>query len=392
MNKARMTIRFDQADERLNEEFGPYRQDRRGVGSLAEEHRRLLHREEAGDDRAEGEEGTGSLIIDPEKDDGGIYAKTDVWYECSHESEDRIDYLQPSNMEDGGYAVREDYGYYRSRRPTSAWKLAGSITAAVLTGLLFGTIVLNMFNGGTSSQEVLPDRGGPDQTAPLVGENDGGTDGAAPTAAGASIAVSIPEKTFYLLQYGVFSNGERAEQAKGELMQSGLAAYGDTSMDNRVYAGVSPDREQAKLLSSQLKNEGVELYVREVTMPGAQSAIFAGDAAALDIFFEVSGGLASQLSLLSSSLLSMENPGPVDGESMKAVTALHLQWIEAIKLVSLGLGPEAGAELKNMEQSMNSSVTALAEYNKNRAKGHLWEIQAGMMNYIMSQKKLVETF
>ncbi|WP_268794580.1 hypothetical protein [Paenibacillus sp. DMB20] len=39
---------------------------------------------------------------------------------------------------------------------------------------------------------------------------------------------------------------------------------------------------------------------------------------------------------------------------------------------------------------MNSSVTALSEYNKNRAKGHLWEIQAGMMNYIMSQRKLVE--
>ncbi|KKO51849.1 SPOR domain-containing protein [Paenibacillus sp. DMB20] len=390
MNKARMTIRFDQEDDRLNEEFRPYRHDRRGGGSLAEEHRRLLHTEEPDDGQAEGEIVRGPLIVDPEKMDRGIYAKTDVWYEPSPESEDRIDYLEPSNMEGGGYAVREDYGYYRSRRPTSVWKLAGSITAAVLTGLLFGTIVLNMFNGGTSNKEVLPEKSGPDQTAALAGENDSGTDGAAPAAGGASIAVSIPEKTFYLLQYGVFSTGERAEQAKGELTQSGLAAYGDTSMDNRVYAGVSPDREQAKLLSSQLKDEGVELYVREVTMPGAQSAIFAGDAAALDIFFEVSGGLASQLSLLSSSLLSMESPGPVNGESMKAITGLHLQWIEAIKLVSLGLGPEAGTELKNMEQSMNSSVTALSEYNKNRAKGHLWEIQAGMMNYIMSQRKLVE--
>lgn len=391
MNKARMTIRFDQADDRLNEVFGPYGQDRRGGGSLAEEHRRLLDREEARDDRAEGEGGTGPLINVSEKHDEGIYANTDVWYEHSPESENRIDYLQPGPMENAEYPVREDYGYYRSRRPISVWKLAGSIAAAVLTGLLFGTIVLNMFNGGTSNKEVLPKKSGPDQTAPLAGENNSENDEAAPAGAGASIAVSIPEKTFYLLQYGVFSTGERAEQAKGELMQSGLAAYGDTSMDNRVYAGVSPDREQAKLLSNQLKNEGVELYVREVTMPGAQSAIFAGDAAALDIFFEVSGGLVSELSLLSSSLLSMENPSPVNGESLKAVTALHLQWIEAIKLVSLGLGPEAGAELKNMEQSMNSSVTALVEYNKNRAKGHLWEIQAGMMNYIMSQKKLVET-
>lgn len=45
-----------------------------------------------------------------------------------------------------------DYGYYRSRKPTSFWKMAVSVTAAVITGLLFGYMVLSMFNGGDAGK------------------------------------------------------------------------------------------------------------------------------------------------------------------------------------------------------------------------------------------------
>lgn len=285
--------------------------------------------------------------------------------------------------------------YYRPRRPGSAWKLAGSITAAVLTGLLFGSVVLSLFSGGTTEEGVPPVR--PDSAEQTAGQADDRRTAdeskgkAAPVAAAAGISVSIPEQTYYMLQYGVFSSAERAEQAKGELNEAGLAAFSDASGENRVYAGVSPDREQAKLLSGQLKSEGVELYVREVTVPGAQSVQFAGDGTLLDIFFEASGGLAEQLSSLSASLLGKEQPEAVNEAAMKNLTALHLQWTKTIRLIYPGLGTEAESALKEMEHSMNNSVTALAEYNKNRSKGHLWEIQAGIMNYILSQKKLVES-
>lgn len=287
-------------------------------------------------------------------------------------------------------SARNDYGYYRPKKPNSVWKLVGSITGAIITGLLFGAVVLSMFNGGDSGEHhtessigtgVLPS----ENTAVTVGTNDQNAAAAVP------VSVSIPQQTFYMLQYGVFSTAERAEQAMGELTQSGIAAFGDSSVENRVYAGVSPDREQAKLLSNQLKGEGVELYVREIVLPGAQSAVFAGEAAALDIFFETSGELAANLSSLSASLLGQETPEPVDVENMKTITGLHLQWTEAVKLVSTGLSLETGASLKTMEQEISGAITALTEYNKNRAKGHLWEIQAGMMNYIMSQRNLVES-
>lgn len=396
MSKARMTIRFDVQDSRCNEEL-----DSAG-------HRESTPPLKLVDTRRE------SPVGDPEQAaDPGAFFPPEKFKNGSDELLPRgpemvewlpdIPGIEPENLtslSDNPEKVEsvelQDYSsYYRPRRPGSAWKLAGSVTAAVLTGLLFGSIVLNIFNGEGAEEDFQP--GLPDILEEASGQPDNPITGAidkeksAPAAAGAGISVTIPEQTYYMLQYGVFSSAERAEQAKGELDEAGLAAFSDMSGENRVYAGVSPDREQAKLLSGQLKNEGVELYVREVTVPGAQSALFAGDGALLDIFFEASGGLAEQLSSLSASLLGKGQPEAVSESAMKNLTALHLQWTKAIKLIYPGLGPEAELALKNMENSMNNSVTALTEYNKNRSKGHLWEIQAGIMDYIMSQRKLVES-
>ncbi|WP_054956384.1 SPOR domain-containing protein [Paenibacillus dakarensis] len=320
------------------------------------------------------------------------------WDEVNHFNNDvmppEIDHNHHSAAlpEEGDVSL--DYGYYRSRKPVSVWKVAGSVAGAVITGILFGTVVLSIFSGEDTGNEIsIPAKeiGSTSSASSNYEAENGLTNIQDLTAIHASAAVAIPEQTFYMLQYGVFSTAERAEQAKGELVQSGIAAFGDTTVENRVYAGVSPDREQAKLLSNQLKNEGVELYVREVILPGAQSAAFAGEAAALDIFFEMSGELTAKLSSLSATLLGLESPGPVDAETINTITGLHLQWTEAVKMVSSGLSPETERNLSLMGQEMSSSITALTEYNKNQSKGHLWEIQEGMMKYIMGQRKLVES-
>ncbi|MDL1163657.1 SPOR domain-containing protein [Yersinia pestis] len=284
----------------------------------------------------------------------------------------------------------DDYGYYRSRKPTSFWKMAVSVTAAVVTGLLFGYMLLSMFNGGNAGEDTASGQlESNDAVHQAPADSSGGTEASLAPGSTES-AVHIPGQIFYMLQYGVFSTPERAEQAKGELLQSGIAAEGDLDEENRVYAGISPDREQAKLLSNQLKAEGVELYVREIALPDIESAAFAGEEQTLTDYFTISRQLVSELSTLSASLLGKQEAGAVASENMVTITNLHQQWIQSMKLLSAGLGPETGAVLPAMEQSMNSSITALSEYNKNQSKGHLWEIQTGMMNYVMGQKKLLD--
>lgn len=406
MNKARMTIRIEpnppketkhdhlqvvppipENDDHVNDvsapEWSPLSNDR-PKARLAEERRRLNHLDSwlSGDSlEQEGiynhaRENHKDPHVEPHSGRAELEADEDRWnlgYELDQ-------YESPS----------EEYTYYRPRTPASFWKMIVSVSAAVITGLLFGYMLLSMFDGENKGENPAAEQlGNQNAGNPVMDDSSRGVESELNPAV-TEAPIHIPGQLFYMLQYGVFSTSERASQAIAELERAGIAASGDLDQENRVFAGISPDREQAKLLSHQLMAEGVELYVKEITLPGLESATFAGEGQTLKHYFTVSGQLTSELSKLSASLLEMPEAQTVSSENMNTITNLHQQWIQAWPLLSAGLGPESEIVLQVMEQSMNSSITALFEYNKNQSKGHLWEIQTGMMNYVMGQKKLLE--
>lgn len=201
----------------------------------------------------------------------------------------------------------------------------------------------------------------------------------------AQIPVQVAPQSYYLLQYGVFSTPAGAEQARQELLTAGLAAGLDPADGNRVYAGMSPDREQAKLLSNGLKGQGIELYVREVALPAVNQVRYTGTAAAVDSYFALSSQLLSRLSSLSASLLG----GGSSGDAGGAVSDLHMQWTQAAKALEPGLTPEGQGIADGLEKSMSQGIAALNEYNKNKAEGLLWEVQEAMMSFLTGQKSLL---
>ncbi|MEK5181479.1 SPOR domain-containing protein [Paenibacillus odorifer] len=290
----------------------------------------------------------------------------------------------------GGYG-----GSYHTRRPSYWWKLSLSVVGAIGTGLLLGYAALSFFYGGnmdSSSGTGITD------TLATSGQTSGANDPAGVGTSGLpvtgtadtgknSIPVQVAAQSYYLLQYGVFSTPAGAEQARQELLDAGLAAGLDPADGNRVYAGMSSDREQAKLLSSGLKNQGIELYVREVELPGVERLGFAGNAEAVNSYFAVSGQLLSELSSQSASLLS---GGQTDAAAnTSAVSDLHLQWSEAVKALEQGITPEAKSICAALEKSMSQGISALSEYNKNKAQALLWEVQESMLSFLTSQKQLL---
>ncbi|MFF2018610.1 SPOR domain-containing protein [Paenibacillus sp. NPDC058177] len=299
-------------------------------------------------------------------------------------------YEYNGEKEIGGYG-----GAYHTRRPSYWWKFALSVAGALGTGLLLGYTALSFFGGGG------PGAGG---NAPVNGQaavqNPNSDKAADPAGVGTSglplaengnpsvntIPVHITQQSYYLLQYGVFSSPDGASQARKELLGAGLAAGIDPDDGNRVYAGLSPDREQAKLLSGGLKNQGIELYVREVTLPAAERLAYAGNAETVEGYFTASDKLLGELSSLSAALLST---GQVDTAGAAAVSDIHLQWKEAAKGLEQSLPPETQALLASLEKSMNQGISALAEYNKSKASGLLWEVQGSMMDFLTGQKKLL---
>lgn len=277
-------------------------------------------------------------------------------------------------------ASHDQYSYKRNR-PPRGWKMIGSVTGALVTGALFGIVILSFFNkDGTDSIVNLPGN----QTVSTVAEQE------VTTGAGDVNQAEMTGGSYYALQYGVFSSPERAEQAKLELAQVGIAAGTDPEDGNRVYAGISADREEAKLLSTRLKAEGVELYVKEIAVPAINLSAWGGLEKDVESLFASSSALVDQLSTLSISQLGQTTPEAVSAEAMTVLENQHQSWLSGINSLAQGLNQEASAIVANMEKSMHNAITAVTEYNKNPADVHMWTVQANLMEYVLEQKQWIE--
>lgn len=282
---------------------------------------------------------------------------------------------------------------YTTRKPrTSWWKVAGSLTGAIVTGALFGFVVLSMFNGDVSVPipgVSVPDRSSAGHSAdvPVFGEI-GGDPGNGENA-GMPVNIALPGQTYHFLQYGVFSTAEGVELAQRELEASGIAAARDTVDEKRVYAGVSSDREQAKLLSGQLKTAGVHLILHEIALPSSAEILYNGDVTALERYFARSAELIDWLSTLSASRLVEVKPQLLSAEEQSELGERHQRWTESAAAVRDNQ-PEAFAlEAGNLEKAMNSAVEAMGEYQKKGAKTLLWEVQDEIMSFILGEQKMV---
>ncbi|MDU4698732.1 MAG: SPOR domain-containing protein [Paenibacillus sp.] len=281
--------------------------------------------------------------------------------------------------------------YSRPHR-TSWWKVAGSLTGAIVTGALFGFVVLSLFNQdiefpfpgiGTAQQ----DDAGEVASLPALGDIE--EEPAAPEENVPLVSFALPEQTYYFLQYGVFSTAQGVQLAQEELQASGIAAARDTVDEKRVYAGVSTDREQSKLLTGQLKAAGVNLILHEISFPAAANVPFAGEREALEGFMAQSAELVELLGTSSAALLTEADPQPQQHAELEQLGAKHQAWTESASAIrgkwSMSAAPLAG----EMEKAINGAVEAMGEYQKSGAKTLLWEVQNEMMRFIMAEQSLV---
>ena len=283
--------------------------------------------------------------------------------------------------------------YTRPHR-TSWWKVAGSLTGAIVTGALFGYVVLSLFNQevelplpGINTNTTQQEEKGDTASQPAMGEIEGEDPAKEDNAP--LISVALPEQTYYFLQYGVFSTAQGVQLAQEELQASGNAAARDTVDEKRVYAGVSTDREQSKLLTGQLKAAGVELILHEISLPAVANVPFAGEREALEGFMAQSAELVDLLSTSSAALLTEADPQPQQHPELEQLGAKHQAWTERASAIRGKWSAEGAALAGEMEKAINGAVEAMSEYQKNRAKTLLWEVQNEMMRFIMAEQSLV---
>ncbi|WP_234404891.1 SPOR domain-containing protein [Paenibacillus bouchesdurhonensis] len=366
MNKAKMTFRFDEQG-RVARYAGAAGESQKNESSPARSTREVY-------------EISGESRIPPPLTYRAVES-ADYWGDpLTDQAATGIAVFPEHEKPDGG-------NYYFQRTRTSWWKVVGSLTGAVVTGALFGFVVLSMFN-----QEItvpIPGIGVPKQEAageaadiPVLGS-------VISKEQMPLVQVVLPSQSYHFLQYGVFSTAEGVELAQQQLRDSGIAAARDTLDEKRVYAGVSPDREEAKLLSGRLKTGGVHLILHEISLPESATVEYNGDAASLQQYLAQSADLVYMLSSSSAALLGEASPTRQSQEETGQLRESHQLWTKSAALIRGKLSASAEGEVKEMEKAMNSAVEAMGEFNEKGEQTMLWEVQNEMMRFIMAEQKLV---
>ncbi|MBP3961411.1 SPOR domain-containing protein [Paenibacillus lignilyticus] len=318
--------------------------------------------------------------------------------------------------------ARTSFGSYMggsNQRPSkgpSWFKVFASVTGAIATGALFGYFVLALFTGnGSFGSDSSVNQPGASVSGSITdgAESTGGPSGSAaandkvnePSSAGATnsngavdngsgsgssaaqsmIKVNIPESSYYMLQYGVFSNQEGLNAAVDELAAKGLAAAPLTTQeDYRVYVGMSSDRDEAQMLGHLLTN--MEVYVKQIDLPAVTSIAFKGDAAAVEDFFEQTNGLIASLDRLTVERLSGTTNDAGDWKE------LHRQWITSANALAAGLTDKVNkSSLQKLTQLINTAAVAAEEYTKKPSDAYLWSMQASLMKAVFAEKAWFES-
>ncbi|MFW5433652.1 SPOR domain-containing protein [Paenibacillus apiarius] len=336
-----------------------------------------------------------------------------------------LSYSFDSSIEDPAGATLSDQGellwqsvHTRTRRP-SLWKVIASVAGAIATGAVFGFLALSLFRGevtmpnpeasiptlsnGTSGQgyavkagSVPADgSGGQKHTvaaAEKTADDKKTAERAEATAGGVYVTeVNIPEKAFYMLQYGVFDQPEGAKKAAAELRELGLAAMEEQSNQHRVYAAIAQAKEDAMGLSQLMKNNQVDLYVREMKRPALAKLAFKGDAATVEQFIAQSDKVNDWLMSQSIAYLEKNELKAFDGAATEQLRQEHLKWTQQMNGVQKGQPEQSLKGWTQLVQAMNTAISAVNEYNKQPSASHLWSVQEAVMIYRTAENNWLDT-
>jgi hypothetical protein len=276
-----------------------------------------------------------------------------------------------------------------------------SVAGALATGALFGYLLLSLFTGTsiwpggasdtTNSVPVTSNTSTVDTSA------DANSNAATPPAKDSNSA-DIPlvnltgvNRTYYMLQFGVFSNTEGRDAALAQLAEKGLAAAAmTTNNDYRVYAGVAADKTKAQTIRAQLPE--LELYVKEVTLALPEKIPFIGDASAAQAFFEQTSGLVQMLDELTLAQLEQPALSPLSKTAADAWQSEHQKWMESAVKMRNGTTDAAGKTyLDKVILSINTAAKLMLEYDKKPSRAHLWSTQSETMKAVITQKEWFET-
>ncbi|MCA0755279.1 SPOR domain-containing protein [Paenibacillus sp. N4] len=290
----------------------------------------------------------------------------------------------------------------RSPKGPSWFNVFLSVTGALATGALFGYLLLSLFTGaslwpegGAAGQDPQPAATSP-SVQPSAGDetgqsNGGSTAGNSGKEQQTTAALSGLDQTYYMLQFGVFSNTAGRDAALAQLNGEGLAAAALTGEnDYRVYAGMASDREKAQTVRTQLQD--LQLYIKEVSVAAPEAIPYNGKAEEAQTFFTQTKDLVRMLDELSLAQLEQASLSPLGQSAAESWKAEFAKWTKSADTLRIGITDKEGKAFSEpLIQSVQAAAKAMQDYDKKPARAQLWTVQTSLMEAVLTQKEWFET-
>lgn len=290
----------------------------------------------------------------------------------------------------------------RSPKGPSWFNVFLSVTGALATGALFGYLLLSLFTGASlwpdgdaTGQEPQPAATSPSVQNPagdVDGQANGGSNaGDSGKEPQATAALSGLDQTYYMLQFGVFSNTAGMDAALAQLTGKGLAAAALTGEnDYRVYAGMASDRDKAQTVRTQLQD--LQLYIKEVSLSAPEAIPYNGKGEEAQAFFTQTKDLVRMLDELALAQLEQASLSPLGQSAAEAWQAEFAKWTESADALRIGITDKEGKAFSEpLIQSVQAAAKAMQDYDKKPSRAQLWSVQTSLMEAVLTQKEWFET-
>ncbi|OLS39643.1 hypothetical protein BTR22_01895 [Alkalihalophilus pseudofirmus] len=247
------------------------------------------------------------------------------------------------------------------------------ILSAIIVGVSFGVVVLNVFTGGGENAAVSePIQQASPEAAPTFQAIDGG----------------LPSLSVEVIQGGAFSTVEKGQEMVSVFQNSGLAAVlTDTTDPLYLFVGLGADRGDTTSLAAILENEGKETYLKSYQVSGEGLAAASESSAAW--YTDALSIFNSMLTLTTNSLAKGSGISDADIQAVtKELTALHEGREEALAEI-----PEAAqASTLLLGNELDSSLGHLAGFMNSNDQKELWKAQQSLLRVLLAYEQVVEFY
>ncbi|WP_088033228.1 SPOR domain-containing protein [Evansella clarkii] len=246
-----------------------------------------------------------------------------------------------------------------------------AIAAAVITGGIFGFIMLNIFTGGDNPSDPAAD-GGLSVTT--------GTAAGAVVPAGEDGSRSVPPLNLYVIQGGAFSLKEKAEETASALRGGDFPAVITENTDPLyLFIGIGSSKEDAEKLSVIYNERGTETYIKSYDITGSTGIPeeWAG-------FFEKGTSWMEKAATITAKDISGE---ALSNEEVTDMLQAGQAWEEEFQGLSGETDKpyfqEAGEWLKTGEPALRMYSSSV--YSSSSA----WEVQEALIKTMIAYEKLI---